>query len=44
MRRAYIYYMTAQKQFYDEDRARKGIKRDVRDVVGELQRIRKKEE
>jgi len=35
--------MNAQKQFYDLERADKGIHRDVRDVIGELTRLAEKE-
>ena len=34
--------MNAQKLFYNEERANQGIRRDVRDVEGELQRIKNK--
>lgn len=37
--RAYIFYMNAHKQFYDEERANKGIRRDVKDVIGEINRL-----
>jgi len=36
--------MNAQKQFYDEERANKGVKRDVKDVIGELNRIASKKQ
>ena len=37
--RAYIFYMNAQKQFFDEERANKGVERDVKDVIAQLNRI-----